>query len=881
LNVRTACIFLLWIAVGALHAQTAETLIDQARYEEALARIDADLQAKPDDSKALLQKAEVLVRLGRFQAAAEMLAGLTPATAGGRLFTLKGFLYLNQGRTDLALEEVNKALNEFQRQSQSESLQAAEAMAVLSSAYLQLGRTAQAEEQMQEALSIRKKLLPERSELIAASYNDLGLVQLSADPEKALDYYEAALTLYQELHGEDHPKVAIAHTNMGIAYRQIKLYGDAVNDFEQALAIWNKIYTGSHPAKGFVQYNLGLTYRAMGNRQAAKRYYEEALKIFLASYGGRHPELARVWNSMGELLLSESNYDSSLWAYSQAIVANAGTSSGDQEVHINSSASSFDDGFVLLNSLNGKALAWEERHFGRSLKQRDLERSLAALHGADTLVDLLRQQINRESDKISLSANAQLVYSNAVRVSYQLSITAVKNRKHYAALAFYFAEKSKSAVLQDAIADTHAKAFANIPDSVLQRELDLKAGLALATQKLAQKPGGDAEQLLRQQLYQLNNQYQRFVSALEKNYPQYYQLKFSRSATTVQQVQKMLQENEALLSYFIDEAKGRLFIFVVTPEYYRIYNRTLSPQFERNMIGLRNSLQFQEPVTFNLIAGALGRLLIPRIPPAVNRLIIVPAGRLSIIPFEVLPLRKHKSATFAGYPYLLRKYATSYHFSAGLVAPAATAAVAETKALMCAPIEFANTSLGALPATEQEVERISASLTSQQFEVVRFVRNQASEAMLKSPVLAQYGIVHLATHGVVDEVHPELSRIFLSTTDREDGELFSGEIYNLRLNAQLVTLSACETGLGKISRGEGVIGLSRALLYAGAKNLVVSYWRVADESTAQLMTHFYQPAHTRSYSYAEALRQAKLRLIKEYPQVTPYYWAPFVLIGRD
>jgi len=566
LNVRTACIFLLWIAVGALHAQTAETLIDQARYEEALARIDADLQAKPDDSKALLQKAEVLVRLGRFQAAAEMLAGLTPATAGGRLFTLKGFLYLNQGRTDLALEEVNKALNEFQRQSQSESLQAAEAMAVLSSAYLQLGRTAQAEEQMQEALSIRKKLLPERSELIAASYNDLGLVQLSADPEKALDYYEAALTLYQELHGEDHPKVAIAHTNMGIAYRQIKLYGDAVNDFEQALAIWNKIYTGSHPAKGFVQYNLGLTYRAMGNRQAAKRYYEEALKIFLASYGGRHPELARVWNSMRELLLSESNYDSSLWAYSQAIVANAGTSSGDQEVHINSSASSFDDGLVLLNSLNGKALAWEERHFGRSLKQRDLERSLAALHGADTLVDLLRQQINRESDKISLSANAQLVYSNAVRVSYQLSITAVKNRKHYAALAFYFAEKSKSAVLQDAIADTHAKAFANIPDSVLQRELDLKAGLALATQKLAQKPGGDAEQLLRQQLYQLNNQYQRFVSALEKNYPQYYQLKFSRSATTVQQVQKMLQENEALLSYFIDEAKGRLFIFVVTPE---------------------------------------------------------------------------------------------------------------------------------------------------------------------------------------------------------------------------------------------------------------------------------------------------------------------------
>jgi CHAT domain-containing protein len=141
--------------------------------------------------------------------------------------------------------------------------------------------------------------------------------------------------------------------------------------------------------------------------------------------------------------------------------------------------------------------------------------------------------------------------------------------------------------------------------------------------------------------------------------------------------------------------------------------------------------------------------------------------------------------------------------------------------------------------------------------------------------------LHFATHGIVDEKSPELSRIFLqSDSDTEDGNLFTGEIYNLELNANLVTLSACQTGLGKISKGEGVIGLSRALVYAGAKSIIVSFWSVADESTAQLMTDFYRQMleHPKS-NYSENLRNAKLNLMKTDKYKSPYYWAPFVLIG--
>ncbi|MEQ8535039.1 MAG: CHAT domain-containing protein, partial [Imperialibacter sp.] len=147
--------------------------------------------------------------------------------------------------------------------------------------------------------------------------------------------------------------------------------------------------------------------------------------------------------------------------------------------------------------------------------------------------------------------------------------------------------------------------------------------------------------------------------------------------------------------------------------------------------------------------------------------------------------------------------------------------------------------------------------------------------------LGQYKFLHFATHGMVNEAKPELSRIFLSPGNDEDGSLYSGEIYSLGINADLVNLSACETGLGKVTRGEGIIGLSRALMYAGAKNLIVSLWQVADASTASLMIEFYKQHlyHSDNNLFADDLRKAKLSLLNSENYKDPYYWAPFILVG--
>jgi CHAT domain-containing protein len=141
--------------------------------------------------------------------------------------------------------------------------------------------------------------------------------------------------------------------------------------------------------------------------------------------------------------------------------------------------------------------------------------------------------------------------------------------------------------------------------------------------------------------------------------------------------------------------------------------------------------------------------------------------------------------------------------------------------------------------------------------------------------------LYFAVHGLISERQPQYSGLVLTLDDdpKEDGLLQVYEIFNLKLNADLVVLSACKTGLGKEVKGEGLIGLTRAFMYAGARSLVVSLWQVADPSTAELMVKFYGQLDGTS-DKAEALRQAKLKVIQANRYAHPFYWAPFILVGE-
>lgn len=870
---------------------TVESLLLDSRYQDAIRFIDGIISYSKDQTHLSLKKAEALIRLGKLNDAGALLKSLEGSVASEKKFAYYqallemnyGVLYQNQGRYDLSIDALHKSLNHLEQDNRASSLDAAMALSYLGDVYRTTGKYAQAEAQLQHALAIREEKLPETHELIAASYNDLGLIYSQLDADKAFDYYEKALSLYQKLHGSDHPKLAIANTNLGVLNLSEKLYGDAITYFEAALAIWEQIYTQPHPNKALVQLNLGRTYSQMGNEEAALAFYKKALDMYEASQGKKSPDVAYAYNLLGNEELARQKFDLALTYYQQALIANV-PEFNNQSTVTNPTGTTFYNGTQLLFSLENKARALESRYQGRTLKDSDLVLAIQTLQIADSLIDRLRQSAANESDKIMLGTIANEVYADGVRITHQLSEVALRHRKRYREQSFYFAEKSKSAVLLEAISDTNAKSFANIPDELLEEEKSIKAAIALVSQKLALKPSEEEEKYFRETLFSLNRSYLEFTKHLENQYPEYYNLKFNSASPSIAQLQQLLSDKTALISYFIDEKNNRLYTFVITKKGLRIAEAGLPKAYDKYITGLRNSLYYMEARTFTQVSRTLYKLLIPKkMLRQATDLVIIPTGRMGVVPFESLLTNDVKGEPdYKALPYLINQFSVRYEFSAGLVLQKKLDPPAKISSVMlCAPITFPEKdNLSDLPGTETEIKTI-AHLFDEKHIVNRvFLHANANESEIKSEKLKNYNLVHFATHGVVDETSPELSRIFLqSESDAEDGNLFAGEIYNLQFNAELVALSACQTGLGKISKGEGVIGLSRALVYAGAKNILVSLWSVGDESTAELMTGFYkQLLENPSAGFTGNLRQAKLDLLKG-NFAAPYYWAPFILIG--
>ncbi|HEU4934363.1 MAG TPA: CHAT domain-containing protein, partial [Pyrinomonadaceae bacterium] len=189
---------------------------------------------------------------------------------------------------------------------------------------------------------------------------------------------------------------------------------------------------------------------------------------------------------------------------------------------------------------------------------------------------------------------------------------------------------------------------------------------------------------------------------------------------------------------------------------------------------------------------------------------------------------------------------------------------------------------GRLPFSRREADAIKALIPEK--DVMLALGFSANLATATSPELSQYRYVHFATHGLLNSEQPELSGILLSSFDefgkRQNGFLQLHDVYNLKLSADLVVLSACETALGKDIRGEGLVGLTRGFMYAGVPRIVASLWKVDDAATAELMGTFYKAMLTEGKRPAEALRTAQVHMSRTNQWSSPYYWAAFTLQGE-
>ncbi len=312
-----------------------------------------------------------------------------------------------------------------------------------------------------------------------------------------------------------------------------------------------------------------------------------------------------------------------------------------------------------------------------------------------------------------------------------------------------------------------------------------------------------------------------------------------------------------------------------------------------------------------------------------KRLLIVADGALNYVPFEAL-VKTAAGADYASLDYLIKSNEVVYAPSASVVAavrgsaPAMTGADAllviadpvfnaddpRLKGMRVAQVSDQNRGLGLalesavsdvagneasaspagirlarLPGTRAEAEAIAGIARTNRARADVWIDLGASEEKIHQADVAGYRIVHIATHGLLDVERPQFTGVVLSLVGNTsaDGFLRTDEIFNLKMSPSLVMLSACETGLGKEKRGEGVIGLTRAFMYAGAPTVGVSLWSVADKSTAELMTDFYRRllgSAADARRPAASLRDAQLAMISGKKYSAPFYWAPFVLVGE-
>ena len=802
-----------------------------------------------------------------------------------------GFAYLSKGRSDLALEQLKKALDILVLGKSVNKIELASCYKNLGLAYWSVANNELALEHLQKSLSLSKETNSETSPEVADIYNNIGLVYSSNDSDKALEYYLKALAIYEKVYGTNHPNVAITTNNIAIIQRKQKKYDESLANFQKVLYVWESMNKGRrHPNEAFVFTNVGQVYFDKGEMEKALELQNKALTIYKENYGEKHPEIAGVFNQLGVIYLSQRKFKLALENFQFAICANV-ASFGNNEVQANPIIGDSYNANVLLFSLLMKARVLEEQYTSKTLNPADLKLALRTFYSCDTLIEKIRKIQTNKNDKIELGKIASNVYEDAIRVCMTLR-EGIINKRNVNEMAFYFAEKSKTAVLLEAISDAEAKHFANIPDSLLEKERFIKAEVAYCEQKLAEKTDLITEQKFRDKLFSLNREYEKFISALEKQFPEYYNLKFNVKSTSVSSLQKMLDKKTVLVSYFIADASKRVYVFYVSSKKFEVYDVPENELLNKLLIGYRNAIRFDAQELFADIAYQLKTQLLPfKIGKSIETLVIVPDGKLGTIPFESFLTSKvdWQKDKISNYPFLIKKCAVVYSYSANLYEQSKLKVVSNDGSLfLCAPIDFPSQkghSLNSLPATKAEVNSIGGLFKDKGISSNCYTGKSVQESLIKSAALEQCKFLHFATHGIVDEIKPELSEIYLSadTTGKEDGNLYAGEIYNLKIKADLVTLSACQTGLGKVQKGEGIIGLSRALLYAGASNLVVSLWSVADKSTSLLMIDFYSnllsdKTHQGDYGYS--LRLAKLKMIENEQFNKPFYWAPFILIGK-
>jgi CHAT domain-containing protein/tetratricopeptide (TPR) repeat protein len=647
------------------------------------------------------------------------------------------------------------------------------------------------------------------------------------DYDRAFDYFNQALSA-AEITGNQQVQVGILN-NIGSLKAHLEENLEALYYLNKARSLAEKIKLNSYLVSIYT--NIGIIYARLGDYQNSSLYYDKAINLALAENENR-----TLWESYlekGNLLRKQGKLN--------------------------------DARFYYLNSIN--------------------------------IIESLRSKLTMEEDKASFLGTDKRLdsYHNLI----DLLVNINQNHLTQSTLneAFSFTERAKARAFLDSIESSRISQQAPADIKLVNQEKEIMSDMSrLYTKLITPELGEEERKNILKEVKNLEDKLDNIKRQIRSQNPAYANLTYPEIITYEQAKKEFVDSKTAVFAFIV--GKERAYAFCLTKRGLRVYPIPSQKNLRLKVIDHRKAVSDTDNKDFNSGQELYDLLLKPGLTEGLKNLIIIPDDILNLLPFETLLatkqpddwLIKHYTIYYAPSLSSLKELVHHQNRKNRAKPEHNLLAVGDpyygeleekypelsTKTIFQDFFTLADLKFYRLRYSHEEIKGISSIIPR----TTILEREKATEDLVKSANLSDYRIIHFAAHGLIDDQKPARSAIVLTLDNdpSEDGFLQMREVFNLRMNADLVVLSSCQTGLGQFIRGEGIEGISRAFFFAGASSVLMSLWTINDQVSSQFMERFYLHLKS-SESAAEALRQVKLEMIDSGVVSHPYYWAPFILSG--
>ncbi|MEM7369043.1 MAG: CHAT domain-containing tetratricopeptide repeat protein [Bacteroidota bacterium] len=820
-----------------------------------------------------------------------------------------GKLHLNIGKGHMALQEMdsaqvylNKALEMLQFSLGDQHSDVADAHHNLGMVLKDKGQAFGALTHYQKALVAYQQNIGTQTIEVARVYNSMGHANFYVrNFILAVENHQQAVILAEQLYGKNHIDLAEYYVSLGLSLQVFRRYDEAITHLEEAIQLYLDHEGYQDPDLAYAYFILGLTNRGMGQYQKAITYFKQALQIEESVYGMRHPDVARTQTYIGIVYGDLQNYDEALLYFQKALISCTRDFS-DKNVYANP----MNEHIILargrlMDVLNYKATILYWRYLDHGENRRDL---IAAKESMEIFLQFVYEM--RKGQQNWADIGVIMGKSKGIMELYYdiwQELYGQTQDLSFIDQAFWAGEFIRSTQLVYSLRSGQAIKHFGLPQELEDLERKLEASIREANGALTIQRNIDTSSVfaIRKKLIALETSRDSLIEVFQNQYPRYFDLKYEMAIPTMKDIQAVLPDSTLLVEFFL--GRMNLFIFGINKEKLRFYKVPIDREFASQLENFRQINaqppdNHSDPDAFEALGHELYQSLLAPVLSEMSRpkLIIIPDAQLGYFPFELLATDTTEgSTTFAQLPYLIRKYQLQVEYSATLLmntplpsdqadqgylgyAPDYGAGMLSANETVQTMYRGLREGFAPLKHNRSEIQQ-----SSELFEGTAKLGMAATESSFKSGA-GNSAILHLAMHALVNDSVPEYSGlVFAADSDSvEDHFLYAYELYGMRLKTNLAVLSACETGLGKLQMGEGIMSLAHAFKYAGCPNIVMSLWKADDQATAEIMVDFF--THLRNgLPKAAALRKAKLDYLAQAPAANshPFYWGTFVLIGDD